>query len=115
MMIDWTRVDDLRLEIDPDSFTEILLSFLDESAQALHRLAQSDPDQQAEARHFLKGTALALGFNDLARACDRHEPADQLHVLFLESRSVFLRGLSDRGVAPTGPPDPCQISTSVNT
>lgn len=114
-MIDWTRVDDLRMEIDRDSFDEILLSFLDESAQALARLAQTDPAQQAEARHFLKGTALALGFNDLAQACDRREPADRLFILFAESRRLFLHGLTERGLDPAPIHAAGQISTSVST
>lgn len=72
-MIDWTRVTDLRLEIGAEDFCDIVDIFLDEVEQTLGRLPGAPPDQLGPLLHFLKGSALNLGFRDFARLCQEGE------------------------------------------
>lgn len=109
-MIDWTRLEDLRTDLDEACLGAILHSFLHETAATLRALTEcADPDPVAQ-RHLLKGTALTMGFAALAQACDAKEPPDRLQAVFDQSRARFLDGLADRGLAPAS-----QISTSVST
>lgn len=69
-MIDWARVDQLRDEVGEDAFAEISAMFLAEAEAAVARLhdGMTGPTLAAEL-HGLKGSALNLGFADLARLC----------------------------------------------
>lgn len=69
-MIDWARVIELRDEIGPDSFDEVALLFLEEADDAVEQLSAAQSATALEsALHFLKGSALNLGFRELARLC----------------------------------------------
>ncbi|MBV0913536.1 Hpt domain-containing protein [Anianabacter salinae] len=68
-MIDWTRVNDLRFEIGEDGFPEVVELFLEEVEEVMARLLSAG-DAADEDLHFLKGSALNLGFAELARLCD---------------------------------------------
>ena len=73
-MIDWSRVDALRDEIGVEDFAEVVALFLDEADEAVARLS---PDRGAAAvsadLHFLKGSALNLGFDRFAALCQDGE------------------------------------------
>jgi HPt (histidine-containing phosphotransfer) domain-containing protein len=73
-MIDWDRVRELREEIGADAFEEVLDLFLEEveTALALLRTATAEDDLEAQL-HFLKGSALNLGFAALADLCSQGE------------------------------------------
>jgi len=73
-MIEWNRVRELREEIGPDAFEEVLDLFLEEveTALAVLRTATHEDDLEAQL-HFLKGSALNLGFAALAELCDDGE------------------------------------------
>lgn len=106
-MIDWARISELRAEIGDDSFDEVAELFLDEADEAVVRLdAALDAPTLESVLHFLKGSALNLGFRTLATLCqdgerlagggsaavDRSEIKDAYHA----SKAAFL---GDRGSA----------------
>lgn len=69
-MIDWARVNELRDEIGSDSFDEVAVMFLEEADEAIARLDRSKGAKALESDlHFLKGSALNLGFQTLADLC----------------------------------------------
>jgi hypothetical protein len=69
-MINWDRVNELRHEVGDDDFAEVVTIFLDEVDEVLARMrtAASAEVYRAEL-HFLKGSALNLGFRGLAALC----------------------------------------------
>jgi len=69
-MICWDRVNELRDEVGAEDFIEVVELFLEEVAEVIDRLRQSpDPSTYETELHFLKGSALNLGFDDLAKLC----------------------------------------------
>ncbi|WP_415922414.1 Hpt domain-containing protein [Tateyamaria sp. SN6-1] len=75
-MIDWQRVSDLREEIGAEDFGEIVPLFLDEVAGVTDSLrAGPDLSRLGEDLHFLKGSALNLGFVAFSALCDAGEKA----------------------------------------
>ncbi len=65
-MIDWSRIDEIEQELGADEVPELVAVFLDEVGDAMGPLAQNIQPSEA-ALHFLKGCALTLGFDDLAK------------------------------------------------
>ncbi|MDM7931649.1 Hpt domain-containing protein [Tabrizicola sp.] len=73
-MIDWKRVEELRGEIGADGFAEVADMFLEEADQAVKAMLAGLPTAEVEGQlHFLKGSALNLGFADLAAFCQDAE------------------------------------------
>lgn len=73
-MIDWQRVTDLRNEIGEDDFFEVVDVFLEEVDETIDRLRRApDPKRFEQDMHFLKGSALNLGFRALSRICATYE------------------------------------------
>jgi histidine phosphotransfer protein HptB len=70
-LTDWKRVDDLASEIGADAVVEVVAMFLEETDEVMARLAAAAPS--TEDYHFLKGSALNLGLNDLATLCQLGE------------------------------------------
>lgn len=108
-MIDWTRVSELRDEIGADDFIEVVEIFLEEVDAAIGVLGE-DPTSTVEAQlHFLKGSALNLGFNDFASICQSGESRaaagdtsldlSEVQQSYAASRSAFLQGLETRFAA----------------
>ncbi len=110
-MIDWTRIADLRLEIGDDNFAEVVDLFLEETDEVVLRLLPGRPMHHlADDLHFLKGSALNLGFSDLATLCadgERQASPGGNGVIDLSgvvrcyhaSKAAFLDGLSDAAAA----------------
>ncbi|KMK65429.1 Hpt domain-containing protein [Puniceibacterium sp. IMCC21224] len=105
-MIDWSRVRELCDEIGADDFGEVVELFLAEVEETLDSLPtrMSDANALENALHFLKGSALNLGFSALAQHCQAAERAaaggdvvgiDPGHVLSIYnmSRKLFLTEL----------------------
>lgn len=100
-MIDWARVAQLRDEIGGDDFDEVTELFLMEVEDTLMRLdaASGDADQFRDLLHFLKGSALNLGFRDVSEICGRGEAdaasgrctvnVGDLRSLYTKSRDLF--------------------------
>lgn len=106
-MIAWDRVSELQEEIGPDGFDEVVELFLAEVEDALGALHPGLNAPELEASlHFLKGSALNLGFLALADLCQAGESAaaqgrtdvklDQVRAVYFESREMFLTGLQTR-------------------
>lgn len=73
-MIAWDRVQELQQEIGDDAFEEIVELFLNEVEDALASLESCQTlDQLGDAIHFLKGSALNLGFTSMVDACVQAE------------------------------------------
>ncbi|MGH1330109.1 MAG: Hpt domain-containing protein [Paracoccaceae bacterium] len=69
-MIDWIRVNELRSEVGVEDFNEVVLLFLEEVDEVIEELkAAPDPAQYEEQLHFLKGSALNLGFAHFSALC----------------------------------------------
>lgn len=71
-MIDWERVRELHSEIGDDGFAEVVELFLDE-VEAVVLMLGTRPDKLEEDLHFLKGSALNLGFRDFGWHCQQGE------------------------------------------
>ncbi|MGB8812035.1 MAG: Hpt domain-containing protein [Paracoccaceae bacterium] len=73
-MIDWGRVNNLRDEIGVDDFSEVIELFLEETDDVIIKFPDpSNCDGIGKSLHFLKGSALNLGFSDLAAICQEGE------------------------------------------
>ena len=106
-MIDWKRVDCLRAEIGEDDFAEVVTLFLEEVDEALERLGKATTSAAREAAlHFLKGSALNIGFVDFAAACQAGERAaaagkaidsGAISACYRASRSAFLGSRARKG------------------
>ncbi|MFC4669047.1 Hpt domain-containing protein [Seohaeicola nanhaiensis] len=104
-MIEWVRVHQLRDEIGEDDFSEVVDLFLAEVEEVATRLrADPDPARLESDLHFLKGSAMNLGFAHFSALCQQGErcaatgrPAEvNLHEIltgFELSRALFLAEL----------------------
>ena len=73
-MIDWSRIDELRDEVGEEDFAEIAALFLSEIVEAAGELpAILEPGARSDALHGMKGSAMNLGFVDLAAICAKGE------------------------------------------
>lgn len=73
-MIDWERVRELKDEIGEDDFAEVAELFIGEVEDVMDRLrAQPDAARLEADLHFLKSSALNLGFSRLAALCQDGE------------------------------------------
>ena len=73
-MIDWTRVHELKDEIGEEDFGEVAEMFIAEVEEVIDRLkASPDPARFEEDLHFIKSSALNLGFSDLSALCQAGE------------------------------------------
>ncbi len=106
-MIDWMRVTELRDEIGADDFGEVVELFLEEVEGEIAILRDGfDPAELESRLHFLKGSALNLGFTVFSDLCQRGETAaargrhDQIDITatlaaFDASRIEFLDKIGD--------------------
>lgn len=88
-MIDWSRIDELREQIGEEDFAEVVELFLEEVEEVIGRLrTQERPASLEEDLHFLKGSALNLGFDKFSQACQVGESmaaAGQSHEVALDA------------------------------
>ena len=104
-MIDWKRVIQLRDEIGADEFGEVVEIFLEEVEEEIAQLLPGIGAETLVAKlHFLKGSALNLGFDDFSRLCKDGEVSaargdaariDLGHIVdsYTSSKTVFLDAL----------------------
>jgi HPt (histidine-containing phosphotransfer) domain-containing protein len=107
-MIDWERVAALRDEVGPEDFDEVVEIFLEEVDAEIGALDAALPQPELEAKlHFLKGSALNLGFSDFSGLCQQGEiglknnsggavDLDQITSTYFASRDAFLTELPQR-------------------
>lgn len=75
-MINWDRVNELREEIGAEDFAEVVDLFLEEVEQVIEKLRDApDVNTLGEDLHFLKGSALNLGFRSFSGLCQAGETA----------------------------------------
>lgn len=110
-MINWGRVEELRDEVGVEAFEEVVEIFLEEVNEVVDRLANSpDPGRLADDLHFLKGSALSLGFAEFAAMCQKNEAQavkdgpetvdiGPLLINFAASKTEFLSGLPGQTAA----------------
>ena len=110
-MIDWDRVAQLREEVGPEDFAEVVELFLEEVDGVTQRLAAAaDPKTLEEDLHFLKGSALNLGFEQFGKFCQEGEKmaangrAGEVMIApilacYTASRREFLKTAAPRAVA----------------
>ena len=72
-MINQTRLKELKDEVGEDDFNEVFELFCEEVEEVLAELETTPPSQLAERLHFLKGSALNIGFDDLGALCQAEE------------------------------------------
>ncbi|MGZ2255719.1 Hpt domain-containing protein [Roseobacter sp. A03A-229] len=107
-MIDWDRVATLREEVGAEDFEEVVELFLEEVDSAIDALAaQKQHDDLEEKLHFLKGSALSLGFRSFSELCQAGETAaanaadalidlNEILQCYSQSRQSFLSDLQDK-------------------
>ncbi|KIN65727.1 Hpt protein [Sulfitobacter noctilucae] len=77
-MINWQRLRELQDEIGAEDFDEVVDLFLEEVAETIQRVSSAqDVKTLGEDLHFLKGSALTLGFEQFAAMCKEGEDAAQ--------------------------------------
>lgn len=73
-MIDWPRVNELRDEVGAEDFDEVVDLFLEEVEEVIDRLRElTDRSELEQDLHFLKGSALSLGFQNFSDLCQTGE------------------------------------------
>ncbi|NHX27648.1 Hpt domain-containing protein, partial [Escherichia coli] len=73
-MIDWDRVTELKTEVGEEAFDEVVDLFLEETDEEIAKLGTAvHSGDLPEILHFIKGSALNLGFADLAALSARCE------------------------------------------
>ncbi len=104
-MINWDKVSELRDEIGAEDFGEVVEIFLEEVDEAITELGQPGATGDLETQlHFLKGSALNLGFAEFSKRCQAGETAagkgqlDQINLpeivkCYEMSKSEFLAAL----------------------
>jgi HPt (histidine-containing phosphotransfer) domain-containing protein len=75
-MIDWMRVKELRDEVGAEDFDEVVDLFLEEVEEVTERMKTTFDLTTLEGDlHFLKGSALSIGFSEFASLCQGGETA----------------------------------------
>ena len=107
-MIDWGRVATLRDEVGAEDFDEVVELFLEEVDTAIGGLKNAAPPSDlGEKLHFLKGSAMSLGFTEFSSLCQNGETIsskdpsavidiDGIMASYRKSRRVFLDGLGEQ-------------------
>ncbi|WIY26838.1 Hpt domain-containing protein [Parasedimentitalea psychrophila] len=73
-MIDWPRVTELRAEVGAEDFGEVVDLFMEEVEEVIGKLSKNiDRTQLEQDLHFLKGSALSLGFQAFSSLCQDGE------------------------------------------
>ena len=104
-MIDWSRVEELRDEIGAEDFDEVDELFLSEVEDRIDlALTKAESESFEEDLHFLKGSALNLGFDQFAQLCGTveqqaangllFERMDEIFSAYKNSKKMFLEHLS---------------------
>lgn len=100
-MIDWSKAKELCNEVGEEDFGEIVEVFLDEVEEELASLDGRDAEGLGKSMHFLKGSALNLGFTSLAEICVEGEALAQtghsekidtarIKSVYADSKRIFL-------------------------
>jgi HPt (histidine-containing phosphotransfer) domain-containing protein len=105
-LINWGKVSELRDEVGAEDFAEVVELFLEEVEETISQLGAAGRSVEHDL-HFLKGSALNLGFADFSELCRAGEAAaaagqadginlDDVVSTYGISRDAFLTGLSEK-------------------
>ncbi|MBS8224919.1 Hpt domain-containing protein [Vannielia litorea] len=72
-MIDWGRVSELKGEVGDEAFEEVTEIFLEEAERILGKFDTGASSNWEEDFHFLKSSALNMGFSEVAQLCQSAE------------------------------------------
>lgn len=72
-MVNWDRVSELREEVGEDDLAEVILLFCEEVEEVLAVLDDASPADMPGHLHFLKGSALNIGFKAVSDRCQTEE------------------------------------------
>lgn len=110
-MIDWNRVNELQDEVGIEDFREVSAMFLEEVEDTMTRMiAVPDLSTLEEDMHFLKGSALNLGFEQFSTLCQAGESAagngqpeticlDDIFESYASSKAAFIERLGSTKAA----------------
>lgn len=103
MNVDWKRIEELQAEIGPAAFEQVLAMFVIELDDGFRRLARlEDPRDAPATLHAMKGAALSIGLDRLARLCLELErapvdrPALALADALKDAKAELLAGMVQR-------------------
>lgn len=106
-MIQWSRVRQLRDEVGAEEFDEVVEIFLDEVQEVIGKLQNDTARAEIEQNlHFLKGSALSLGFDSFSKLCQDGErraaagdsaavDLPEIFSVYDESKMLFQAGLAE--------------------
>lgn len=72
-MLNWDRVSELREEVGEDDLAEVILLFCEEVEEVLAVLDNAPAADMPGHLHFLKGSALNIGFETVSNRCQAEE------------------------------------------
>lgn len=110
-MIDWDRVSELYNEIGSEDFDEVIEIFLEEVEGIIDKLKEAPNMDELEGDlHFLKGSALNLGFRAFSTLCQKGEllsargeahdvELGPIFATYEESKQIFTDELQSRMAA----------------
>lgn len=111
-MLNWTTIKKLHHDIDPEDFDEIVDIFLGEMETEIQALRKDDCTDTIGCRlHFLKGSALNMGFETFSKLCTVGEqglatPSTsgidtfEIEECYKKSKTQFLRQLDQLSKEP---------------
>lgn len=68
-MVNWDRISELREEVGEEDLSEVLALFCEEVEEVLAELSNADQSSLKGHLHFLKGSALNIGFDTVSALC----------------------------------------------
>ena len=72
-MINAARIQELRDEVGDDDLEEVIAIFCEEMDEVVASLGTIAPDQLSGRLHFLKGSALNIGLDQMSELCRQSE------------------------------------------
>ncbi len=105
-LINWAKVAELRDDVGAEDFDEVVDLFLLEVEETLAELGKADRSAEHDL-HFLKGSALNLGFTALSELCrigeesaakdaDYQPECDAIRTTYDASRAEFMDNMADK-------------------
>lgn len=73
VMVNWDRISELREEVGEDDFAEVVTLFCEEVEEVLAILDSAPAGDMPKHLHFLKGSALNIGFEAVSTRCHSEE------------------------------------------
>lgn len=69
VMLNQSRIDELKAEVGEDDFAEVVELFCEEMDEVFDDIAHANPTKLRECLHFLKGSALNVGLETVGNLC----------------------------------------------